>query len=110
MAAWESEAARRLRALRDGGALPAPMSDADVDAFNARAVEEHRLVGSEAIVDELDAAHRVLVALVRALSEELLRDPRAQGWIAANTFEHYPDHRAELETAPEDARRSPRGA
>jgi hypothetical protein len=105
VAAWEVEAARRLRALRDRAALPPRMTDADVDAFNARVVEEHRLVGAEAVVDELDAAHRVLVALVRGFPDDLLADPRAQTWIAANTFSHYPEHRAELDAASAEDRR-----
>lgn len=101
-AAWEEEAARRLRALQAGADVPEFGTDAAVDVFNARAVEERRLVGAEAIVDELDTAHRMLVSLIRELPEELLRDPRVQRWVGANTFGHYAEHRVELD-APRTA-------
>ena len=97
VAAWEEEAARGLRALREGGEIPRFGTDAAVDAFNARAIEERRLVGAEAIVDELEAAHRTLVALVRDLRPELVPDPRLQRWVAGNTFGHYAEHAAELD-------------
>ena len=96
LAAWEEEAARRLRALATGGAVPVFGSDAEIDAFNARAVEERSLVGAEAIVDELEAAHRQLVKVVADLSEEIVADTRAQRWIGGNTFGHYAEHRDEL--------------
>ena len=98
-AAWEEEAARRLRAFRDSRDVPDFGGDAAVDAFNARVIEERRLVGAEAIVDELDTAHRQLVALIRELPEELLRDERAQRWVGANTFAHYAEHGDELAAA-----------
>jgi hypothetical protein len=96
MAAWEEEAARGLRALRDGGEVPTFGSGAAVDAFNERAVRERRLVGPEAILDELEAAHRQLVRVIEALPEALLADARAQRWIAGNTYNHYAEHDDEL--------------
>ncbi len=96
VAAWEEEAARSLRALTAGAAPPSYDDDAAVDAFNARAIEERRLVGPEAILDELASAHRALVALVRSMPDEVLGDARSQRWIANNTFAHYAEHRAEL--------------
>lgn len=96
VAAWEEEAARRLRVVRAGEDIPSFSSDAEIDAFNARAVRERRLVGPEAILDELEAAHRQLVRLIADLPTELLADPRAQRWIAGNTFGHYGEHRDEL--------------
>jgi len=96
LAAWEEEAARRLRTLASGGDIPVFGSDAEIDAFNARAVDERRLVGAEAIVDELEAAHRQLVKVLEQLPDEIVVDPRAQRWIGGNTFGHYAEHRDEL--------------
>jgi hypothetical protein len=96
VAAWEEEAARRLRIVTAGGEVPDFGSDAAVNAFNARAVEERRLVGPEAIVDELEAAHRQLVKIVRDLPDALVAQDRVQRWIGANTFGHYAEHRDEL--------------
>lgn len=97
-AAWEEEATRRLRAVRAGQDVP-QLPDIDTDAFNARVVEERRLVGPEAILDELDAAHRTLVDVVRTLSEETILRPLVQRWIGANTFGHYAEHKDELDAA-----------
>ena len=98
IAAWEEEAARGLRTLVSGGEVPRFGTDDAVDAFNARAVAERRLVGAEAIIDELEAAHRQLVTVVTGLSDEVIADERTQRWIDANTFGHYAEHRDELAT------------
>ena len=98
VAAWEEEAARRLRILVAGGDVPNFGGAEAVDAFNARAVAERRLVGPEAIVDELEAAHRQLVQIVRELPDALVADERTQRWVGGNTFGHYGEHRAELQT------------
>ena len=96
VAAWEAHAARRLAQYRETG-VPPPF-EGDVDEMNARFIEGHRLVGPEALVDELDASHRRLL-------DELGRLGDAQvgahdGWVAmvvrTNTFEHYAEHAAEL--------------
>ena len=97
-AAWEEEAARRIRAYRAGARVESLTVEA-VDAFNARAVDERRLVGAEAIVEELEAAHRILVSLVRELRDEELADERVQRWIIGNTYGHYAEHREELALA-----------
>src|SRR5216684_2657701 len=63
---WHDLTARRLRALRATGTLPGPGDEAsvglpsfkDADEFNARLVSSHRLVGAEALVDELDTTFR----------------------------------------------------
>ncbi len=93
-AAWEEEAARRLRAFRKSGERR--RWNAEVDAFNARAVEERSLVGAEAIVDELDTAHRLLLDEIAKLEDAQVRDSWTQHLVAGNTFEHYAEHRDEL--------------
>lgn len=94
VAAWEELATRRLRTFRQTGAQEDAFGD--VDAFNARAVAERKLVGAEAILDELEAAHRMLLEEVRRLTEEQIRDGWTQHVIAGNTFGHYEEHREEL--------------
>jgi len=46
---------------------------ADADEFNARLVSSHRLVGAEALVDELDTTFRALRAEVAELTAEQIR-------------------------------------
>ena len=94
VAAWEAWAPGRLDAIRAGTAKP--MSDEDVDAFNARVVEGRRQVSAEAILDELDAAHRRLVESIRRLTLEELASQRLVNTVVGNTFGHYADHAEEL--------------
>lgn len=101
VAAWEEEAARGLKTVAAGGDLPRFGTDDAVNAFNERAVAERRLVGAEAILDELEAAHRALVTLVKDVAPDRLPERRMQQWIAANTFAHYAEHREELAAATE---------
>jgi hypothetical protein len=117
-AAWEDLAARRLRAFRETGDRTYPEEARDTDAFNARVTASHRLVGAEALVDELDTAHRRLLEEVARLDDEQMEaDVQATAWgpqswvvavVAGNTFGHYREHSAELgipRTLPEEQRR-----
>lgn len=106
VAAWEDLTARRLQTYRETGERTYPAPARDTDAFNARVVESHRLVGAEALVDELDTAHRRLVEAIRQLSDEQVAaevQPTAFGpqpWVVAvvagNSFGHYTEHAAEV--------------
>ncbi len=106
VAAWEQLTARRLATFRDTGDQTLPAAAGDVDAFNERVVEAHRLVGAEALTDELDTAHRALVREVTALSDEQVsRDVRDTPWgpagwvvtiVAGNSYGHYEEHEEEL--------------
>lgn len=106
VAAWEDLTARRLRALRTTGHLPGPGEESalgiaafrDTDDFNARVVASHRLVGAEALHDELDTAHRALRAELEQLADERLHenDDEVIVVVAGNTYTHYADHAAEL--------------
>ncbi|MBM4421376.1 MAG: ClbS/DfsB family four-helix bundle protein, partial [Chloroflexi bacterium] len=99
VAAWEAHAAGRLRAYRESGTPPPFVGE--VDALNAQFVASHRLVGAEALLDELDAAHRRLADELALLDEAAIA--AHDGWvgkvIAANTFEHFAEHLRELEEA-----------
>lgn len=105
-AAWEDLTAQRLRAFRESGDRTYPEHARDTDAFNARVAEAHRLVGAEALLDELDTAHRRMVEEIGRLTDEQVRQdvqPTAfgpQGWavavVAGNSFGHYREHAEEL--------------
>jgi len=105
IAGWHDLTARRMRVYRTEGRFPgynegvggiAPFKDAD--EFNARVVSSHRLVGPEALTDELDTTFRALRAEVAQLSEEQVR--ANAGWVIAvtggNTYGHYEEHATEL--------------
>jgi hypothetical protein len=109
VAAWEDITARRLRTFRESGGQTRPSEIADVDTFNAGVVASHRLVGAEALLDELDTAHRRLVAEIAQLTEEQMRhDVRETPFgpatwvvaiVAGNSYGHYEEHAAELAAA-----------
>jgi hypothetical protein len=106
VAGWHDLTARRLRAFRTTGAFPGPGDEAalgvpafaDADDFNARAVSSHRLVGAEALLDELDTTFRALRAELTLLSDEEIR--ANDGWViavvAGNSYGHYLEHAKEL--------------
>lgn len=106
VAAWEDLTARRLRTYRESGERVYPDDARDTDAFNARVAESHKLVGAEALIDELDTAHRRLVEEIRQLSDEQVAaevQPTAFGpqpWVVAvvagNSYGHYAEHAAEV--------------
>lgn len=106
VAAWEDLTARRLRKFRETGEPGLPEDAQDTDAFNARVAESHRLVGAEALVDELDTAHRRLTEEIARLSDEQIRqDVRPTAWgpqswvvavVAGNSFGHYREHAEEM--------------
>lgn len=117
VAAWEDLSARRLRAFRETGDRTYPEEASDTDAFNARVVGSHRLVGAEALVDLLDTAHRRLLEEIARLDDEQMdADVQATAWgpqswvvavVAGNTFGHYREHAGELgipRALPEETR------
>jgi hypothetical protein len=106
VAGWQDLTARRLRAYRTTGAFPGPGDEASLgmpafasaDEFNARLVSSHRLVGAEALVDELDATFRAVRNELAGLTDEQVR--ANDGWaiqvVAGNTYGHYLEHAKEL--------------
>ena len=110
VAAWEDLTARRLRTFRESGRQTLAEEARDTDAFNARVVEAHRLVGPEALLDELDTAHRRLAREIQHLTDEqVAADVRDTPWgpaswvvaiVAGNTYGHYAEHRQELDVTP----------
>ena len=96
VAAWEERTARQLAAFRETGAHER-LPGGDADAFNARVVESHRLVGAEAILDELDTSHRLLLHELMWLTDSQVH---AHEWVVAvvvgATYGHYEEHAKEL--------------
>jgi hypothetical protein len=105
ISAWHDLTTRRLRALLETGKLPGPGDERalglpafrDVDEFNARVTASHRLVGAEALTDELDTTYRALRRAVAALTDEQLRaNDDVIAIVRGNTVGHYLEHATEL--------------
>ena len=107
VAGWHDLTARRVRAFRTTGVFPGPGDEAalgipafkDADEFNARLVSGHRLVGAEALVDELDTTFRALRTQLAALSGDQIQGSRGEiiKAVAGNTYGHYDEHAKELD-------------
>jgi hypothetical protein len=61
-------------------------------AENARTVEAHRLVGPEAMLDELDTSHRRVRETIAKIPDERIRDPRVFGIVGFYTYLHWEEH------------------
>ena len=67
----------------------------DADAIqreNDRAVEAHRLVGAEAMMDELDTSQRRLRETVEKIGDERIRDPKTFSIVAFYSYLHWEQH------------------
>jgi len=71
-----------------------------IDAQNARTVEARRLVGPEALLDELDTSYRGLIATIRSLSDDDLADPKVYGAASSYGHLHWQEHLADLGVHP----------
>ena len=60
-------------------------------AENARAVEAHRLVGAEAMLDELDTSHQRVREAIAKVSDERMAD-KVGGVIPFYTYLHWEEH------------------
>ena len=61
-------------------------------AENARAVEAHKLVGAEAMFDELDTSYRRVRETIAKLDDDKLADNRIYGIVAFYTYLHWEEH------------------
>jgi hypothetical protein len=71
-----------------------------IDAQNARTVEARKLVGPEALLDELDTSYRSLLAAIRALGDADLADPQVYNAAAFYGHLHWQEHLGELGVHP----------
>jgi hypothetical protein len=65
-----------------------------IQAENDRAVEAHRLVGPEAMLDELDSSHRRLRESIAKVSDERMRD-KVSNVIPFYSYLHWEEHLGE---------------
>ena len=106
VAGWHDLTARRLRAYRTTGKFPSAGDEAalgipsfkDTDDFNARLVKSHRLVGAEALTDELDTTYRAMRSEIAQLTDEQIHanDDWVIKVVAGNSYGHYDEHAGEL--------------
>jgi len=88
---WMEQTIREMRS----GELSTGWTKETIDAYNARSVRTHELVGPEAIVDELDTVHRNLVETIRGLGDGPI-DERFASTMPYYTYLHWEEHFAEL--------------
>ena len=88
---WMQQGVRELRTRE----FRNDWTRATIDAFNERSVDQRRLVGAEALLDELDTSYRLLTAEIAALAEEDL--DKARGPVSFYAWHHWEDHVGELE-------------
>lgn len=100
VAAWMEYLPTRLDEVRAGRPDPIASSGTTIDDFNARAVGERRLVGAEAMLDELDTSYRgVLAQLDRTTDAEIAGANHSSGILslfAWCTYLHLEEHVREL--------------
>jgi uncharacterized protein (TIGR03083 family) len=90
IAYWEEWCLRRMR----GGA---PVADLDVDRINAEQVAARRDIPVERVRAELERVHATLMHELHNLTPVQLEEGTAPGsWLAANTWEHYDEHRDQV--------------
>ena len=108
VAMWQEVAVQFIADYRRQG-VPSSLgldSDAALDAYNRRGVEERRAWPLERVRERLDASYADLEAAVESLNDEQLHAPLAQPWsgdettleqlIANNSFDHNPEHVAQI--------------
>jgi hypothetical protein len=90
-AAWMQESVRELAAneFTDWNART-------IQEFNDRAVDAHRLVGPEAMLDELDTSARRMREVIATLSPEQIANEKVFDVAAWCSYLHWEDHFAEL--------------
>jgi hypothetical protein len=65
---------------------------ATILAENDRAVDAHKLVGAEAMLDELDTSHKRVREAIARIPDERIRDPKVFGVVAFYTYLHWEEH------------------
>ena len=91
LANWMQNAATEL----ETGVSPT-WDAATIQAENDRAVAAHRLVGPEAMLDELDSSQRRIREVIAGLSDERFTERRTRDIVAFYTYLAWEEHFAEL--------------
>ena len=90
-AAWMQEAAREIETNEVRS-----WNRDSIQTFNDRAVEVHRLVGPEAMLDELDTSQRRIRDVIAALDADRLANEKIFDIAAWCTYLHWEEHFSEL--------------
>lgn len=85
-----------VESRRSGVAQP---SAGTVDEQNAKAAADAKQLTREEVLKQLESAHLRVLELVRSLTDDELADDRIIEKLAGDTYEHYPDHYADLGAA-----------
>jgi hypothetical protein len=96
LAYWEDTVPTFVESIRAGAARE---SNGSVDEQNARVAAAVRSLARDDVLEQLESAHRRVVDLVRSLNEDELADGRILEKLAGDTYEHYPEHFADLGAA-----------
>jgi hypothetical protein len=81
---WMQQAARELDGHAKGWS--------DIQKENERAVEAHKLVGPEAMLDELDTSHARVRAAIAKIPDERILEPGVFSVAAFYTYLHWEEH------------------
>jgi hypothetical protein len=92
---WLQDVPPRLRAIREGTERPIGSRE-EIDAFNEQSVAQRRLVGPEALLDELDASYRLMRDAVAGLGDPEVQDRRIRALVSTRTYLHWQEHSGEL--------------
>jgi len=84
---WMQQAVIELESGEDRG-----WTTEKILAENQRAVEAHRLVGAEAMLDELDTSYRRLRETIAKISDERMADPKVFGIVSFYSYLHWEEH------------------
>jgi uncharacterized protein (TIGR03083 family) len=90
---WEQEALRYLPLIMEGGTPPRYKTYGGIDAFNARMIEERRMLSLSEVRTQLEETHEQLVDFVANVPmEHLSSATRARKRLRLDTYSHYPEH------------------
>ncbi len=109
LSAWQGRPIAWLQAVRDGTRpQPTPwkqgLTEEEINEWIWQTNRERPL---PAVLDESTRTHQELMGLLRSTADEALMPPKRYNWmgersivegIAANTYEHYQEHAAQIRT------------
>ena len=96
LAHWEDTVPPFVESMRSGAARE---SAGTVDEQNAKAAASVKVVSRDEVLKRWQDAHARVTDMVRSLSDEELANERVIEKLAGDTFDHYPDHFADLGAA-----------
>jgi hypothetical protein len=101
LAYWEDTVPRFVESVRTGAA---GASAGSVDEQNAKAAASVKDLSRDEVLKRWQDAHARVTEMVRSLSDDELANERIIEKLAGDTFDHYPDHFADLGAAIKNAK------